>query len=127
MDKFFKRNKNIKNINTDNALDYLLEKEFEKFKENMMKKSKEEIFDSAYEITVKKEIKDELKYMNLHRAEKELLTLQDDILNEFYYDWLNEDTPLVDSMKPCIEESVSTLTKYIGQRFNLSRNNENER
>ena len=127
MDKFFKRNKNIKNINTDNALDYLLEKEFEKFKENMMKKSKEEIFDSAYEITVKKEIKDELKYMNLHRAEKEMLTLQDDILNEFYYDWLNEDTPLVDSMKPCIEESVSTLTKYIGQRFNLSRNNENER
>ena len=127
MDKFFKRNKNTKNINTDNALDYLLEKEFEKFKENMMKKSKEEIFDSAYEITVKKEIKDELKYMNLHRAEKELLTLQDDILNEFYYDWLNEDTPLVDSMKPCIEESVSTLTKYIGQRFNLSRNNENER
>lgn len=127
MDKFFKRNRNIKNINTDNALDYLLEKEFEKFKENMMKKSKEEIFDSAYEITVKKEIKDELKYMNLHRAEKEMLTLQDDILNEFYYDWLNEDTPLVDSMKPCIEESVSTLTKYIGQRFNLSRNNENER
>ena len=127
MDKFFKRNKNIKNINTDNALDYLLEKEFEKFKENMMKKTKEEIFDSAYEITVKKEIKDELKYMNLHRAEKEMLTLQDDILNEFYYDWLNEDTPLVDSMKPCIEESVSTLTKYIGQRFNLSRNNENER
>ncbi len=127
MDKFFKRNKNTKNINTDNALDYLLEKEFEKFKENMMKKSKEEIFDSAYEITVKKEIKDELKYMNLHRAEKEMLTLQDDILNEFYYDWLNEDTPLVDSMKPCIEESVSTLTKYIGQRFNLSRNNENER
>ena len=127
MDKFFKRNKNTKNINTDNALDYLLEKEFEKFKENMMKKSKEEIFDSAYEITVKKEIKDELKYMSLHRAEKEMLTLQDDILNEFYYDWLNEDTPLVDSMKPCIEESVSTLTKYIGQRFNLSRNNENER
>lgn len=127
MDKFFKRNKNTKNINTDNALDYLLEKEFEKFKENMMKKSKEEIFDSAYEITVKKEIKDELKYMNLHRAEKEMLTLQDDILNEFYYDWLNEDTPLVDSMKHCIEESVSTLTKYIGQRFNLSRNNENER
>ena len=119
MDKFFKRNRNIKNINTDNALDYLLEKEFEKFKENMMKKSKEEIFDSAYEITVKKEIKDELKYMNLHRAEKEMLTLQDDILNEFYYDWLNEDTPLVDSMKPCIEESVSTLTKYIGRRFNL--------
>ena len=121
MDKFFKRNRNIKNINTDNALDYLLEKEFEKFKENMMKKSKEEIFDSAYEITVKKEIKDELKYMNLHRAEKEMLTLQDDILNEFYYDWLNEDTPLVDSMKPCIEESIAVLTKFIGKRFNLKR------
>ena len=66
-----------------------------------------------------------LKYMNLHRAEKEMLILQDDILTEFYHDWLDDDTPLGDSMKPCIEESIAVLTKFIGKRFNLKREKDN--
>ncbi len=97
----------------------------EEFKKEMLKKSKEEIFESAYEITSKEEIKDTLKYMNLHRAEKEMLILQDDILTEFYHDWLDDDTPLGDSMRPCIEESIAVLTKYIGKRFNLKREKDN--
>lgn len=121
-DKFNKKDKEeTKDFSTDNALERVLEKEFEEFKRETLKKSKEEIFESAYEITSKKEIKDNLKYMNLHRAEKEMLILQDDILNEFYYDWLDDDTPLGESMKPFIEESLAVLTKYIGKRFNLKR------
>ena len=130
LDKVYK-NCSIKNYNNDkletkdfsidNALEGVLEKEFEEFKRETLKKSKEEIFESAYEITSKEEIKDNLKYMNLHRAEKEMLILQDDILNEFYHDWLDDDTPLGESMKPCIEESLAVLTKYIGKRFNLKR------
>ncbi len=108
-------------VDLDNVLDSVLEAEFKEFKNGLMKKSKEEIFDSAYEITAKQEIKDELKYMKLHRAEIEMLILQDDILNEFYHDWLDDDTPLGESMQPCIEESIAVLTKYIGKRFNLSR------
>ena len=110
-----------KDFSIDNALERVLESEYEEFKKEMLKKSKEEIFESAYEITSKEEIKDTLKYMNLHRAEKEMLILQDDILNEFYYDWLDDDTPLGESMKPFIEESLAVLTKYIGKRFNLKR------
>ena len=83
-----------KDFSIDNALERVLESEYEEFKKEMLKKSKEEIFESAYEITSKEEIKDTLKYMNLHRAEKEMLILQDDILTEFYHDWLDDDTPL---------------------------------
>ena len=47
-----------------------------------------------------------------------MLFLQDDILNEFYHDWLDCDVPLGDSMQYCIEESVATLTKYMGKKYN---------
>ena len=121
-DKSHKKDENeTKDFSIDSTLERVLENEFEEFKEETLKKSKEEIFESAYEITSKEEIKDNLKYMNLHRAEKEMLILQDDILNEFYHDWLDDDTPLGDSMKPCIEEAIAVLTKFIGKRFNLKR------
>lgn len=125
-DKSHKKDENeTKDFSIDSTLERVLENEFEEFKEETLKKSKEEIFESAYEITSKEEIKDNLKYMNLHRAEKEMLILQDDILNEFYHDWLDDDTPLGDSMKPCIEESLAVLTKFIGKRFNLKREKDN--
>ena len=63
--------------------------------------------------------------MNLYSAEKEMLFLQDDILNEFYHDWLDCDTPLGESMQPCLQESIATLTKYIGKK--IKNNNEQER
>ena len=116
---------NTDDFSIDKSLERVLDDEFEEFQKEILKKSKEEIFESAYEITSKEEIKDILKYMNLHRAEKEMLILQDDILNEFYHDWLDDDTPLGDSMKPCIEESIAVLTKFIGKRFNLKREKDN--
>ena len=107
-DKSHKKHENeTKDFSIDSFLERVLENEFEEFKRETLKKSKEEIFESAYEITSKEEIKDTLKYMNLHRAEKEMLILQDDILNEFYHDWLDDDTPLGESMRPCIEESIA--------------------
>ena len=79
-DKSHKKDENeTKDFSIDSTLERVLENEFEEFKRETLKKSKEEIFESAYEITSKEEIKDTLKYMNLHRAEKEMLILQDDI------------------------------------------------
>ena len=121
-DKSYKKDENeTKDFSIDSTLERVLENEFEEFKEETLKKSKEEIFESAYEITSKEEIKDNLKYMNLHRAEKEMLILQDDILNEFYHDWIDDYTPLGDIIKPFIKESIAVLTKFIGKRFNLKR------
>lgn len=108
----------MKVVDLDLALETKLEREFKAFKKDLKELPKNKIIDKAYELTAKEEIKDTLINMDLHDAEKEMLFYQDDILNEFYHDWLNCDVPLGDSMQYCIEESIATLTKYIGKKNN---------
>ena len=108
----------IKVIDLDLALQTKLEREFNYFKKSLKKLPKNKIIDKAYELTSKEEIKDILINMDLYEAEKEMLFLQDDILNEFYHDWLDCDVPLGDSMQYCVEDSVATLTKYMGKKKN---------
>ena len=115
-----KEYENIKVIDLDLALETKLEREFNHFKRGLKKLLKNKIINKAYEITAKEEIKDTLINMELHDAEKEMLFYQDDILNEFYHDWLDCDVPLGDSMQYCIEESIATLTKYMGKK-NISK------
>ncbi len=110
----------IKVVDLDLALETKLEREFNYFKKGLKKLPKNKIIEKAYELTAKEEIKDTLINMDLHDAEKEMLFYQDDILNEFYHDWLDCDVPLGDSMQYCIEESVATLTKYMGKK-NIQR------
>ena len=115
-----KEYENIKVIDLDLALETKLEREFNHFKRGLKKLPKNKIIDKAYEITAKEEIKDTLINMELHDAEKEMLFYQDNILNEFYHDWLDCDVPLGESMQYCIEESIATLTKYMGKK-NISK------
>ena len=111
-----KEYENIKVIDLDLALETKLEREFKAFKKYLKKLTKNKIIDKAYELTAKEEIKDTLINMDLHDVEKEMLFYQEDILNEFYHDWLDCDVPLGDSMQYCIEESIATLTKYMGKK-----------
>ena len=115
-----KEYENIKVIDLDLALETKLEREFNHFKRGLKKLPKNKIINKAYEITAKEEIKDTLINMELHDAEKEMLFYQDNILNEFYHDWLDCDVPLGESMQYCIEESIATLTKYMGKK-NISK------
>ena len=107
----------LKIVDLDLALETKLEREFKAFKKDLKKLPKNKIIDKAYELISKEEIKDTLLNMDLHEAEKEMLFYQDDVLNEFYHDWLDCDVPLGDSMQYCIEESVATLTKYMGKKI----------
>ena len=54
--------------------------------------------------------------MNLHDKEKAIMIEQNDLLTEFYHDWLDTDVPLGDVLKETLEESVSTLTRYYGKQ-----------
>ncbi len=121
-DKHLKENNN-KKLDINKILVDKLNQEYEMFLLQLMEKDKIEIIDSAYEITVKRELKDEIENMNLHRAEKEMLYMQDDVLNELYLDWINYDSSFGESLRDCLEDSVAILTKHIGERYNLSRNN----
>lgn len=111
---------NVVNKITNNYFDTLLkqklEKEYKDFCESLKTKSPEEIIKKAYEITVKEEIKEEIKNMNLHDQEKIIMLNQDNLLTEFYHDWLDTDVPLGDVLKETLEESVSTLTRYYGKQ-----------
>ena len=106
----------IERISLDDALERKLERELNYFKKELKKLPKEKIIEKAYELVCREEIKEELKYMDLHEVEKEMLILQDDVLGEFYKDWLDDDTPLGESMQNTIGESIATLTKYMGKR-----------
>lgn len=107
-----------KEIDWDSGLERKLNREFNIFKRGLRKLPKDKIIEKAYELISKEEIKDTLINMDLYDAEKEMIFLQDDILTEFYHDWLDCDVPLGDSMQNCIEESVATLTKYMGKKNN---------
>lgn len=87
-----------------------LNKELKQFKKNLKKKSKNEIMDTAYELTCKEEIKQEL--LNLDDDKKEFLYLQNEnILNEFYSNWLKYDSPLSDSIRDSIDETINRKMK----------------
>ena len=87
-----------------------LNKELKQFKKNLKKKSKNEIMDNAYELTCKEEIKQEL--LNLDDNKKEFLFMQnEDILNEFYSNWLKYDSPLSDSIRDSIDETINRKMK----------------
>lgn len=102
-------------IDLDSKLANKLDKELKKFKKKMKKLPKSKIIDKAYELVSKEELKDNLINMSLYDKEKEMLFLQDDVLNEFYHDWLDSDIPLGNSMKECVEESIATLSRYFNK------------
>lgn len=102
-----------KKVSLDTLLSNKLDKEYEDFCKRLMKEDKSKIMNSAYEITVKEELKDEIKNMDLHDEEKEIMLIVDDLLNEFYHDWLDCDTPLGESLRDNLQESVAALTRYI--------------
>ena len=105
----------VEKVDLDNALESMLEREIKHFKKGLKKLPKGKIIDKAYELVCKEEIKEELKYMELHDAEKEMMLIQGDILDEFYKDWLNEDTQLGEAMQNSLSESIGMLTRYMGK------------
>ena len=108
-------------VDLDDALETMLERELKYFKKGLKRLPKGKIIDKAYELVCKEEIKEELKYMELHDAEKEMMLIQGDILDEFYKDWLDCDVTLGESMQNSIEESIATMTRYMGRRNSKER------
>ena len=113
--EYVKNENGVEVVDLDLALETMLEREFNHFKKGLKKLPKGKIIDKAYELVCKEEIKEELKYMELHDAEKEMMIIQGDILDEFYRDWLNEDSTLGESMQNSIGESLGMLTRYMGK------------
>lgn len=108
--------KELPKIDRDKILEKKLNDEINEFKKFLITLSKEEIMVNSYELVCKMEIKEMLKRMNLTDAEKEMLFLQDKVLDSFYWDWLEQDVSFGESMENGIEETLITVTKNIGRR-----------
>ena len=108
-------------IDLDEALETMLEREFNHFKKGLKKLPKGKIIERAYELVCKEEIKEELKYMELHDAEKELMIIRGKILDVFYKDRLDCDVTLGESMQNSIEESIATMPRYMGRSNSKER------
>jgi hypothetical protein len=121
--ELIKEIENIEEIDLDTILSLKLDNEFNDFCEDLKTKAPEEIIKNAYEITVKEELKEEIKNMNLHEKEKAIMIDQNELLTEFYHDWLDTDVPLGESLKETLDESVANLTRYYGKQdhFRIER------
>ena len=98
-------------LNLDEGLYTKLDNELKELHGNLLEKGKEEILNSAYEITVKEQIRDILKEMNLHEVEKEILFFRDDLLTELYQDWLHHDSSLREPITDSVDKSISTILR----------------
>ncbi len=105
---------NIKDLTE--ILNQKLEREFKDFCDKIEEKKPKEIVKKAYEITVKEELKEEIKNMRLEEKEKAIMIDQNDLLTEFYHDWLNTDIPLGESLRDTLEDSVAMITRYYGKQ-----------
>ena len=101
-------------INLDEGFYNKLDNEQKEYHENLLEKGNGEILNSAYEITVKEQIVDILKDMNLHEVEKEVLFLRDDLLVELYQDWINYDATLKEPITDSVDKSISTILRNLG-------------
>ena len=106
----------IQIVDLDEALSAMLDRELKQYKKELKRLPKGKIIDRAYELVCKEMIKEELEYMELEDVEKEIMIIRGNILNEFYHDWLDDDTPLGESMQNSIGESIASLTRYMGRR-----------
>ena len=91
---------------------YKLEQEYKDFCERMKQKTKEELIQSAYEIVVKEEIRDEIKnYTNLDSFKLKALIKHRDIIDEIYWQWKKEDSRLGEVLENSINETIEIIVE----------------
>ena len=94
----------------EKLLNTKLGKEISTLKEKMLHKfTAEEIFERAYEIAVKEQIKDEILFRDLTETQLMALLKSDNILDEFYNDWLGEDTRLGKILENSIDITLDIM------------------
>lgn len=125
-EKFKEGNLN-RELTLKEQLELKLIKEYDKFTKELLSRSKEEILSSSYEITSKEEIRDMLSWSDLDELEIKALLEEDDILNEFYRDWLDDDSALGDSMEYCIKDSIDIVMRCYNKRKNKNEKENDER
>lgn len=114
----------MNNERLNNELYNKLEKELNNFKEEILKLNKEEIYDNAYEIIVKKEFLDMICGKNNYtRGELKALLNESNILQKLYNEWLKSDGGIDEILKDNTDDFINEITESFEN--NLMKNNKN--
>lgn len=100
-----------KKLKNRDKLDEKLDKEYQNFLEEIRSASKDKILSSSYELTIKEEIRLLIKSMDLHPKEVNLMLNIENILHEFYIDWLDIDIDLGEVLSYSVNDSIASVTK----------------
>lgn len=94
-------------------LNYKINEEFKNYKNQLLKETKENIFEQSYQTNIKEEIKDFIFEISTQLSINDLESLYNtkDILNILYNDWLKYDSPFSTDLENCIFESVENIKK----------------
>lgn len=87
-----------------------LEKELEDYKLSVKEKGVDFAIDRAYEITIKQEIINSIKYdQELFDIEIKRLLTREDLLDEMYDDWTGANSNIRDNISCSVEETIEII------------------
>ena len=99
-----------------------IDQDLYKYKQNIMRNNPpEQIIKMSYEIAVKEQIADEIKSRDLEQTEIKALLKEDNLLDDFYAEWMKEDTRLGEILENSIDEKLGSLVDEFEKNIKKKR------
>lgn len=114
LEKDHKESKELKEnmrMNLKYELDVKLEKEYNDFKEELEQKSPKEIIEKAYELVMRHEIKEDIRYRELSLTELKALVNTKDVLSKCYDEWEENSSTLDEAIYPVMDNAIEIIER----------------
>ncbi len=85
--------------------------EFEKFKEELLNSSPQEVLDRAYEYIIKDDILISLEYNDLTASRADALLKSDNSLNDVYNAWMDSESNHMDEIRDILDSAADGLIR----------------
>lgn len=85
--------------------------EFEKFKEELLNSSPQEVLDRAYEYIIKDDIVLSLEYSDLTASRADTLLKSENSLDEVYDAWMESESSHMDEIREVLDSAAESLIR----------------
>lgn len=85
--------------------------EFEKFKEELLNSSPQEVLDRAYEYIIKDDIVLSLEYSDLTASRADALLKSENSLDEVYDAWMESESSHMDEIREVLDSAAESLIR----------------
>ena len=85
--------------------------EFEKFKEELLNSSPQEVLDRAYEYIIKDDIVLSLEYYDLNSSRADALLKSENSLDEVYDAWMESESSHMDEIREVLDSAAESLIR----------------